>query len=63
MALKIRNNDPKMPGIFKNLALQRQNKELLLKNEILSIQTEYLKKLDALVSEREKSEKKKSHRQ
>lgn len=46
-----------------NLALQRQNKELLLKNEILSIQTEYLKKLDALVSEREKSEKKKSHRQ
>ncbi len=42
-----------------NEELRRQNEELRQKNLKLTIQIEYAKKLDALVSERKKRESKK----
>jgi hypothetical protein len=44
-------------------ALSKQNFDLRKQNLILTIQDEYLKKLDALVSEREERENKRSHKQ
>lgn len=46
-----------------NEALSKQNSDLRKQNLILTIQNEYIKKLDALVSEREERENKKSHKQ
>ena len=42
-----------------NKALKEENEKLRRQNEILMIQQEYLKKLDALVTAREKREKQK----
>jgi len=46
-----------------NEALSNQCSDLRKQNLILTIQNEYIKKLDALVSEREERENKRSHKQ
>ena len=69
MSLKGNVDDmPKKEKTLKELqaeceALSKQNFDLRKQNLILTIQDEYLKKLDALVSEREERENKRSHKQ
>lgn len=60
MSLRRREDD--MPNKKKEITLEelkKQNEELKLQNLRLQVEIEYLKKLDALVTERKRKESKK----